>query len=125
MTVRETLNKYQAVNNLINCKLEELSYLQDLKKRLKPLTPEIIENINTKISKLNDLITSEIDVLCETRMKCHELINALPSEVYRGIFISKYLNGHSNTQLEIEFNYSERHINRLILQGILYLESLE
>lgn len=126
MSVVETLEQYKAIDSLINCKLNELSYLQSLKTKTSVInSPATKANINLKIDNLDRLINTEIDRLIVHRSVCMEYINAIPSELHKAILINKYINGMTFEQLEIEHHYSKRHLQRIVDNCIIYLESLK
>lgn len=125
MNSKEFLESFKSIDNLIDCKLAELTYLIDLKKKTSIITsPALVANINLKIDNLDKEINKEIDVLIIRRNSIVDLIYKLPSDIFKAVLIDKYINRLTVYQLEDKYNYSRRTIDRILANAIIYLDNL-
>ena len=134
MKIREILKSHQAVNSLIDLKLEQIAELRSLAARVtvSPFSESHSQGTYTdrvgrttaRIVDLENEINTEIDKLVDLKLQIRHLVSALPDGLHRAIIERHYILNEPWEKIGEKLGYSRRHITRLHDKAIEILEEM-
>lgn len=132
MLAKEFLKKIITIDNLINCKLEQVKDLRDglsyvgsnlsSDKVQSSVNPDKFTNTVSKIIDLESEINRDIDRLVDYKKTARELIEKLDSDTQKIILYKRYFEGKTFETISVECGYSWRQTHRIHGQALKSLE---
>ena len=120
MTARDFLSQAYRLDQQINCKIEQLSTLNDLSTKATstlsgmPHNPNkatsTLENVITKIIDLQKEINDDIDRLVDLKSEITKVIRSIENVDQRFILEKRYLCWASWPEIAVEMNVSNRRL---------------
>ena len=123
MTAKEYLSQARFLDDRINSKIQQISYLNELATKCTATISDMPHSPNSggstmadavcKIVDLQEEINKDIDRLVDLKREIMGVIKAVPNVEYQTILEKRYLCFISWEQIAVDMNYSMQHIHRM------------
>ena len=134
MTAKEFLKELIDIDNLIDCKLEQIVELRsslisigcatDDERVQASLKGDKMAGMIAKIMELEELVNDDIDKLTEYKLQARELIEGLENNVEKIVLYKRYFECKPFEQIAVECNYSWRQIHRIHGNALINLDRI-
>ena len=128
MLAKEFLKKIITIDELINCKIEQVKDLRDslssvssnlsADKVQSSANPDRFTNTIAKIIDLEAEINRDIDRLVDYKKMARDLIEQMDTDIEKIILYKRYFEGKTFEKISVECGYSWRQTHRLHSQAL-------